>query len=143
MESLFAEDEDCQDEPDATTRERTVRVQSRNQRAVRDLKELYRHRCQITGTEYLFRKPNGEYYTEAHHLVHLGSGGANDPRNIVILSPLVHRMLHYAEVSEIDLSTIELDTDGSAKLDIVINGQPYKIAWHPAHARRVQQHDET
>jgi hypothetical protein len=45
-----------------------------------------------------------------------------------VVSPLLHRMLHYANVSPIDLNNI---VDG--KLQIVINDKDYEIKWHEDH----------
>lgn len=138
VDSLFGEDEEYENDVSTEVREVTTRVRKRNARAVKDLKELYQHRCQITGDEYAFRKQDGTYYTEAHHLLPLGFGGADDPRNIIIVSPLIHRMLHFAEVSEIDLAQIEEAADGSAVLEITVNGEPYRITWHARHAEKVR-----
>lgn len=115
-------------------RERLVKVKTRNSKIVRNLKKLYNGKCQITGDKLTFRKKDGEYYSEAHHLIALGDGGSDDYRNIIIISPLIHRMLHYANVSEIDLSEIE-----NNELTIQINKTNYTITWHPEHARTVQE----
>ncbi|MGO9622152.1 MAG: hypothetical protein ACLPT6_12195 [Desulfobaccales bacterium] len=135
-DSLFGEDVDFEVEEPAT-REIVTRVRQRNARAVQALKELYAYRCQITDTRYTFIKRDGNYYTEAHHLIPLGDGGADNPYNIIIVSPLIHRMLHYADVSEINFAQIAEQEDGSATLEITINGEPYTIKWHPRHAERV------
>lgn len=117
----------------AETIEATRRIRVRNQRAVRLLKVLY-GTCQITGDTFVFQKPNGQPYTEAHHLIPLGVGGADSPWNLVIVSAHVHRMLHYAEVSEIDLTKMD-----DRKLKITINGELFTITWHPEHARLVEE----
>jgi len=83
-----------------------------------------------------FLKADGTIYCEAHHLVPLGGEGADLPHNIIIVSPLVHKMLHYAKVSEIDLSAISED----GTLDIEINDARHTITWHPDHAASVQRH---
>jgi 5-methylcytosine-specific restriction protein A len=102
----------------------------RNQKAVRELKRLYKGECQLTGSKFSFRKSDGSFYSEAHHLLALGDGGADSPFNLVIVSPLVHRMFHYAaEISGLDLSKIR-----NCQLDIRINGDSYTITWHPKHA---------
>ena len=75
-------------------------------------------------------KRNGELYCESHHLIPLGENGSDLPHNIIIVSPLIHRMLHYAEVSQIDLGLISVDNT----LDIMINDIRYTIRWHPEHA---------
>ena len=134
--SLFEEDENYDSELEETQRERNIIVRNRNTRAVRDLKELYQGQCQITGDTYTFLKRDGTPYCEAHHLIYLGEQGADSPYNIIIVNPLIHRMLHYANVSAIDLSTI---TDSNT-LDIMINDEQYTITWHPDHAEYVRRH---
>jgi len=114
--------------------EQIVKIRKRNTKIVKKLKELYGHNCQISGDEYAFQKKSGINYTEAHHLVPLGIGGADDPKNLVVLSPLLHRMLHYADVSLINLDNIIIADDGGASLDIIINTKEYSINWHPEHA---------
>lgn len=134
IEELFEEDEAI-DSGTSETRKAEIReVRRRNQKIVRLLKELYNGKCQVTGDEYTFRKPDGQYYSEAHHLIPLGEGGADSPYNLVILSPLIHKMLHYAEVEPIDLSEIE-----DNELTITINGEDYTIEWHPEHARLIEE----
>ncbi|HLD08004.1 MAG TPA: HNH endonuclease [Candidatus Peribacterales bacterium] len=141
--SLFSEDE----EEDATTNTETkmviVKTRVRNKKSVNALKELYGHVCQITGNEFLFKKRDGVPYTEAHHLIPLGKGGADSPRNMIIIDPRVHRMLHYAEVEGINLSNIQEKEDGSATLAIKINGDPYTITWHPKHIEYVKKFEES
>lgn len=139
VDSLFGEDETPTASQDPQTRTITVRIRQRNKDAVRDLKELYRHRCQISGDTYTFAKRDGTPYTEAHHLIPLGSGGADDPRNMIIVSPLIHKMLHYADVSGIDLSRITPQADGTAILQIQINGENHQITWHAEHANRIRR----
>jgi 5-methylcytosine-specific restriction protein A len=114
--------------------EQVVKIRKRNTEIVKRLKELYEHNCQISGDEFAFQKKNGINYTEAHHLVPLGNGGADAPNNLVVLSPLLHRMLHHADVSPINFDEIITKDDGGASLDIMINAQKYTITWHPAHA---------
>ena len=87
-------------------KERIIRVKARNTRIIKNLKRLYKGNCQISGDQFTFKKKNGEYYSEAHHLIALGEGGSDDYRNIIIVSSLIHRMLHYAKVSEIDLTQL-------------------------------------
>ena len=134
---LFREDEKGNNEQLEQYREAVVTVRQRNQTIVQALKELYNNECQLTGQEFTFLKRDGTPYTEAHHLIALGQGGADDPRNIIIVSPLIHRMLHYAQVEGIALNKIVEQTDGSATLDIEINNTPYTITWLPKHAQCV------
>ncbi|NDV67484.1 hypothetical protein [Dysgonomonas sp. 25] len=114
--------------------ERVIRIRQRNNKIVKELKKLYGGKCQITGEELTFKKINGEFYCELHHLVPLGEDGSDSYANAIIVSPLIHRMLHYANVSEIDLSKIE-----NNQLSIEINGVEYKITWHPEHLRIVEE----
>lgn len=130
VEDLFSDDISAE-----TTREKRQVIRSvlkRNEKAVASLKKLYRGECQLTGKKYVFRKTDGRLYCEAHHLIPLGEGGADSPHNLIIISPLIHRMFHYAEVSGLDLVRI-VDN----KLEIKINTEPFTITWHPKHAELV------
>ena len=109
-------------------------IQIRNTKAVQNLKDLYQGKCQISGDKYIFIKKDGFPYCEAHHLMPLGNKGADSPYNIIIVSPLIHRMLHYADVLGLDLSKISHKNT----LEIKINGQSYIIRWHPKHAALVK-----
>jgi 5-methylcytosine-specific restriction protein A len=137
--SLFDEDETDISEPGEKVKEVIVKVRNRNAKAVKDLKGLYQGKCQITAEKYIFLKKDGNPYCEAHHLIPLGEEGADSPFNIIIVNPLIHKMLHYADVSGIDLSKI---TAGNT-LDILINSETYTIKWHPKHAEYVKSHQET
>ncbi len=108
--------------------QKVIETFDRNRKAVRDLKRLYKT-CQITGDEFTFQKVNGEPYLEVHHLVPLGEGGSDDPTNLVVISAHIHRMLHYADVSRIDLTKIN-----EGELNFTINGEDYVITWLPEHA---------
>jgi 5-methylcytosine-specific restriction protein A len=121
--------DDIADEAVATKKQAIIFVVERNQKIVARLKKLYGSRCQLTGDKYVFKKIDGQLYCEAHHLIALGTGGADSPYNIIIVSPLIHRMLHYADVSPLDLTKI-VDN----KLPITINGESYTITWHAKHA---------
>ena len=46
---------------------------------------------------------------------------------------MIHRMLHYAKVSEINLSKIK-----NNKLEIKINEEDFQISWHPDHFKTVE-----
>ena len=133
-ESLFDQDGPSLENKSPEEQQRIITVRKRNKKIVRKLKKLYNHECQITGIEHTFLKPNGHYYTEAHHLIPLGDGGYDAPENLVILSPMLHRMLHYADVTRMDLNQIERHEDGTASLEIIINQKTYKIFWHRKHA---------
>jgi len=137
LDMLFNEDEVEPTTIETKQKTRILKVKQRNQKAVKTLKLLYDNRCQLSGARLTFMKQDGTYYTEAHHLVPLGEGGADDPRNIIIVSPLVHKMLHYASVVGIDLGQINCQPSGEATLKIIINGEEMIITWHSEHAKRV------
>lgn len=113
---------------------RVLNIRQRNTTLVKRLKKLYSGRCQITGETFTFKKTDGDFYCELHHLIPLGEDGSDSYANAIVISPLIHRMLHYAEVSEINLNNIE---DG--KLPITINGVEYVITWHAEHLKVVEQ----
>ncbi len=129
LEELFTEDKSSLTERSPRRARVARQVLRRNARIVRKLKELYQGKCQISGTRWTFKKADGQYYSEAHHLVHLGKGGADLPQNIIIVSPLIHRMLHHAVLSEIRLQEIK-----DNRLKIRIGRRRYVIKWHPRHA---------
>ena len=142
IDSLFSEDSDYSDSADNIIVETNTRLRRRNQKAIADLKDLYNHKCQISSKKYLFKKKGGEYYTEAHHLVPLGEGGADSPLNVVVLSPLIHRMLHYADVDRIDLSKIKPNPDGTGSLSIHVNGKKHKITWKAKHYQMIMKYHQ-
>ena len=82
----------------------------------------------------LHSKKNGELYSEVHHLIALGEDGSDSYANAIVVSPMIHRMLHYADVSEIDLSKIN-----DNKLKITLNGEEFEITWHPDHFKTVEK----
>lgn len=110
-----------------------LKIRQRNPQIVENLKKLYRGECQISKDQYTFRKANGVLYSEIHHLIALGENGSDSYANAIVVSPLIHRMLHYAKVSAIDLSKII-----NNKLRITINGKDYEITWHPDHMKTVE-----
>jgi 5-methylcytosine-specific restriction protein A len=118
---------------EGAARESTRTVRARNTRAARLLKDLYGE-CQITGNKFVFPKTDRKPYLEVHHLIPLGEGGADAAHNLVVVSAHIHRMLHYADVSGIDLSQIQ-----NNELEIQINGEAYTIRWRPEHAQVVER----
>ena len=119
---------------DPEVKERIFKIRKRNNKIVKELKKLYRGKCQITGEAMTFKKKNGEFYSEVHHLIPLGESGSDSYANAIVISPLIHRMLHYAEVSEINLNNIR-----DNKLKIKINDVDYVITWLPQHLETVQK----
>ncbi len=117
---------------------KTLKIRQRNTKIVKELKKLYNGKCQISGYDLTFKKTNGEWYSEVHHLLPLGEDGSDSLSNAIVVSPLVHRMLHYATVSEIDLNKIVDD-----ELEIFISGEKKIIKWHPDHANIIKSILET
>lgn len=133
--SLFAEDDEPEEQQGMEIKQKVQKVRERNAKVAAALKQLYQNRCQISGDKYSFLKKDGTGYSEVHHLIPLGEGGADKPINLVVLSPMLHRMLHYADVQGLDLSKVKHHTNGTATLDITINGDPYTITWRADHAK--------
>jgi 5-methylcytosine-specific restriction protein A len=115
-------------------RNKLLKIRERNKQIVKNLKKLYKGHCQISGDKLTFKKKNGEFYSEVHHLISLGVNGSDAYANAIVVSPLIHRMLHYAKVSTIDLSKIK-----DNKLEITINETNYEISWHPDHLKTVEK----
>jgi 5-methylcytosine-specific restriction enzyme A len=128
-------DEDELDTPEPDIGYVVGNIRQRDRRAMRSVRKMYSI-CQITGEEFVFITKKGAPYLEVHHLVPLGRGGADSPHNMIVVSAHAHRMLHYAEVSNIDLSAIK-----DNKLTIRINGQEFYITWAPKHAEVVLRHN--
>jgi 5-methylcytosine-specific restriction protein A len=124
------------DEPEVKAkpefRKKLLKIRERNKQIVKNLKKLYKGHCQISGDKLTFKKKNGELYSEVHHLISLGENGSDDYANAIVVSPLIHRMLHYATVSNIDLTKIK-----DHKLKIKINEKDFEITWHPEHTKTV------
>lgn len=133
LQELFAEDENYDPNLDEKSKKRIQEVRTRNTKAAKIIKGLYLGECQISGDDFAFKKKNGETYAEVHHLIPLNEGGADSPFNLIVVNPLIHKMLHYADVTGIDLSLIK-----DNKLDITINGKPYTIKWRPEHFKLVE-----
>ncbi|WP_413734386.1 hypothetical protein [Shewanella sp. BJSY2023SW005] len=132
IDDLFLED--TSPNTPVTQQERVVQIRRRNRGLVSTLKSLYNHTCQVTGTEFLFQKKDGTYYTEAHHLIPLGEGGSDRVENLIVISPQIHSMLHHANVTGLDLNNITFDAAGYGHLNFYINDKLFTITWHPSHA---------
>jgi len=87
----------------------------RNLSLVTDLKKKY-NKCQLC--DFTFKKKNGEYYNEIHHIIPLSQNGKDQEINSLIVCANCHRKLHYATV---DISKI-LDNG-----TIIINGDVHII----------------
>jgi hypothetical protein len=56
------------------------------------LKSIYDHRCQVCGMN--FRVKYDEPFSETHHIQPLGKGGADISKNIIVICPNHHRIIH-------------------------------------------------
>lgn len=56
------------------------------------LKSIYDHRCQICGMN--FRAKYDEPFAETHHIEPLSRGGSDLGRNIIVICPNHHRIIH-------------------------------------------------
>jgi 5-methylcytosine-specific restriction protein A len=134
VKHLFDEDESASKVTDEKKKESIRRVKKRNTKAAKLIRKLYGGKCQITGNKYTFTKKDGSIYSEVHHLIPLGEGGADSAYNLIVVSSMIHDMLHYAKVSPINLKDIN-----NRELSVTINGEPYKITWHPKHAELINR----
>ncbi|MEA2999386.1 MAG: 5-methylcytosine-specific restriction enzyme [Sphingomonadales bacterium] len=130
------DDDDELETPESSISYSLQKLRRRDQAAARSVRKLYAV-CQLTGPEFIFNTRKGKPYLEVHHLIPLGKGGADSPHNMIVVSAQAHKMLHYAEVSAIDLSQVQ-----NNQLPITINGKAYTIIWHPQHAARVLAHNQ-
>jgi len=56
------------------------------------LKSIYDHRCQVCGMN--FRKNYDEPFAETHHIHSLSKGGLDISKNIIVICPNHHRIVH-------------------------------------------------
>lgn len=64
----------------------------RNPALAETLKSYYRYRCQVCGHD--FEPRYGAEMAESHHVQYLSRGGLDISRNIVVLCPNHHRIIH-------------------------------------------------
>ena len=79
----------------------------RDTQLARQIKRVHKNCCQLCGTSITL--PNGDCYSEAHHIKPLGRpyNGPDVAANIMILCPNHHTMLDYG-VIELDLTAIRV-----------------------------------
>jgi hypothetical protein len=90
----------------------------RDTNLARKLKLLHKNACQICGLQ--IRLPNGKLYSEAHHIIPLGSphNGSDIPENIIVLCPNHHVMCDYG-VIELSLKEINEASNHSISLESI------------------------
>lgn len=86
-----------QQDPDATIRRHEAMVKTRimNTQILKSLKSLYKYRCQICGATATIMY--GVDVSEAHHIDYFTHSLNNSPKNVVILCPDHHRIVHKTE----------------------------------------------
>lgn len=62
-----------------------------------------------------FKKPDGQFYLEVHHMRRLADGGSDTITNALAVCPNCHRRLHYSDDKEIFLSSIYKNIDRLVK----------------------------
>lgn len=70
----------------------STRMVTRRSSIVRELRELYDGRCQLTGWNP--RELYGRDLCEAHHVHWLSRGGDDELHNLILVAPNQHRLLH-------------------------------------------------
>jgi 5-methylcytosine-specific restriction protein A len=83
-----------QDLPISGARKEYLSSQMRTRRSalVRELRELYQGRCQLSGWDP--RAQYGADLCEAHHVHWLSRGGDDELHNLVLIAPNYHRLIH-------------------------------------------------
>jgi hypothetical protein len=109
------------------TREVIVKQIKRYHSIAENCKRKYNNRCQIKGCGFTFKKQNGEFYSEAHHLIPLSKGGTQEENNVIILCPNHHRMMHYADVEIGDFEQNGRKLRINADTHIIIYLLPYYL----------------
>jgi predicted HNH restriction endonuclease len=71
-------------------KKRLVAISQRDAELSAAMKRKAKHLCQIC-EQPSFQGKDGYNFTESHHIIPRGKGGADDPRNILILCPNCHR----------------------------------------------------
>ena len=78
-----------------TRRAYLIKAHSRRFSLVRELRNRYEGRCQITGWDP--RREHSRDLCEAHHVQWLSRGGDDELHNLVLISPNIHRLIHSSD----------------------------------------------
>jgi HNH endonuclease len=84
---------DGTDESRPARRERSIEVYDRDRLLVRELRRLYKGRCQLCGSAP-FEGVLGDDLLEGHHIVWLSRGGSDTQANLMVLCPNHHAAIH-------------------------------------------------
>ena len=93
---------------------RVVTRAARDTAKVRNIKELYKDKCQVCG--YTIQVAADRRYSEVHHLRPLGRGGDDDYANMLVLCPTHH--------VEFDCAVLGVSMDGRGVVDRGGNVRP-------------------
>jgi hypothetical protein len=90
----------------------------RQTRVALHVKAIHRHACQICGTR--IQLPDGEFYSEAHHIRPLGGEhkGPDKTENILCLCPNHHVQLDYGAIP-IEVKKLRLHRDHTVNIEHV------------------------
>ncbi len=90
----------------------------RNRQLVQELYKLYSGRCQVTGHDspLLYGVPTAE----AHHIIYRSRGGDDVLKNMVLLSPNLHRAIHSAE-AHFDYNTLSFVFSNGRVEPLILN----------------------
>lgn len=96
-----------------TSREQISIRYERNMKLTSLIKILRGEKCQICG--FTFKKIDGGFYSEAHHLENLSNGGFDISKNMLILCANHHRQFHFGNISVVDHTSdyIKIAIDGT------------------------------
>jgi hypothetical protein len=78
-------------------REYLIETFARNRGWVKQAKEKLGDICLLHQCENRFKKPNGEYYIEVHHIIPLCEGGEDGIWNLSVLCAHHHKMAHFSD----------------------------------------------
>ena len=85
--------EDFKDEP-VKERIKKSKILARNPKFARLVKERASYICEICGQEPFIQK-NSLPYAEAHHKYELAKNRVDNPKNMICVCPLCHKIIHY------------------------------------------------
>jgi len=95
----------------------------RDTKPVKELKALYRDKCQICGC--IFEIGKNKFYSEVHHYHPLEDGGDDDKSNMIVVCPNHH--------TQFDYKIIAIDRDGTTIIDKTGKKTTEKITFHKSH----------
>lgn len=56
--------------------------------------------CNLCGSTAPFKRPDGSWFLEVHHVIHLADDGPDTPGNTVALCPNCHRAMHHSSAPD-------------------------------------------